>query len=239
MPPGFYRHAAWLAFFTERYVLSVFYLVYAWAYFLAIRTLWPSASAWNNADFAAFAQDVTMLLLMFSEGVTLLLGRRAEAAPKQLRELLVPLAASFFYLTYTTINNMPPWLQDSLGPENWQVPLQVAGLGVVALGAALAAWGVAYLGRSFGIFVAVRKVVMRGPYRFVRHPIYFGYLFMFAGVALTYFCPAVFILVAIHYALFFYRARLEEARLAEFSPEYREYMKHTGFLFPKFRKING
>jgi protein-S-isoprenylcysteine O-methyltransferase Ste14 len=34
------------------------------------------------------------------------------------------------------------------------------------------------LGRSFGVMPANRGIVCRGPYRFLRHPIYAGYLLM-------------------------------------------------------------
>jgi protein-S-isoprenylcysteine O-methyltransferase Ste14 len=34
------------------------------------------------------------------------------------------------------------------------------------------------LGRSFGVFPALRRTVVRGPYRFVRHPAYLGELLM-------------------------------------------------------------
>jgi hypothetical protein len=36
--------------------------------------------------------------------------------------------------------------------------------------------------------------------------------------------------------LLLYRARLEESRLSEYSMEYREYRKRTGFIFPRFRR---
>lgn len=41
---------------------------------------------------------------------------------------------------------------------------------VVQVGAKL------WLGRNFGLVAARREVVLGGPYRFVRHPMYFGYL---------------------------------------------------------------
>jgi protein-S-isoprenylcysteine O-methyltransferase Ste14 len=44
-------------------------------------------------------------------------------------------------------------------------------------------------------------------------------------------------LVPIHIALLLYRARLEEARLSEYSAEYQEYRKRTGFIFPRFRRF--
>jgi protein-S-isoprenylcysteine O-methyltransferase Ste14 len=85
--------------------------------------------------------------------------------------------------------------------------------------------------------VAVRNVVLRGPYRYVRHPIYLGYLLMFGGLAVAYPCSALFAIVPTHFGLFAWRAHLEEVRLAEASPAYREYMKHTGSIFPKLRAL--
>jgi protein-S-isoprenylcysteine O-methyltransferase Ste14 len=55
------------------------------------------------------------------------------------------------------------------------------------------------------------------------------------GVALANFSGAYFLLVAIHISLLLYRAHLEETELSEYSPEYREYIKRTGFIFPRFR----
>jgi protein-S-isoprenylcysteine O-methyltransferase Ste14 len=44
---------------------------------------------------------------------------------------------------------------------------------------------------------------------------------------------AIVVLVAMHTLLMIYRARLEERRLAEASPEYRAHLAQTGFLFPR------
>ena len=233
MSSNFYQQAAWFCAILERYVLSVFYLAYAVAYVLMTRELFLPGPAWVNADYAQFAQDASMFLLLLFEGGTLLFGRRAVTTPRNMEELVVPIVTSFFYLTYTYLGALPEWMYGNVAPDKWQWPLQFTGLGLDTLGTLISVWGVIYLGRSFGIFVAVRKVVMRGPYRFVRHPIYCGYLFMFAGLALSYFTPLVFVLVGIHYWLFIYRARLEEARLAEYSPAYQEYMKGAGFMLPK------
>jgi protein-S-isoprenylcysteine O-methyltransferase Ste14 len=76
-------------------------------------------------------------------------------------------------------------------------------------------------------------VVLVGPYKYVRHPIYSGYVLVWLGLILSHLSPAVIVIVAMHTALMVYRARLEERRLSEASPEYREYMQRTGFLFPR------
>jgi protein-S-isoprenylcysteine O-methyltransferase Ste14 len=40
------------------------------------------------------------------------------------------------------------------------------------------------LGRSFGLLPANRGLILRGPYRLVRHPMYFGYLLVHVGFLL-------------------------------------------------------
>jgi len=127
-------------------------------------------------------------------------------------------------------------LRKSLCSPDWQTPLIVIGLFLGLMGPAVAIWAVLYLGRSFGVFVVVRKAILDGPYQWVRHPMYLGYIFMLAGLVLANFSVAYIILVSIHIALLLYRARLEEARLSEHSAEYREYVKRTGFIFPKLRR---
>jgi protein-S-isoprenylcysteine O-methyltransferase Ste14 len=59
-----------------------------------------------------------------------------------------------------------------------------------------------------------------------------GLLFAEASIALA-------VLVPLQIALFAWRAKLEEARLAEFSADYRAYQQRTGFFFPRFRRMGG
>jgi protein-S-isoprenylcysteine O-methyltransferase Ste14 len=56
-------------------------------------------------------------------------------------------------------------------------PIQLFGVGI----ALVSLWT---LGRSFGLVAANRGIRVGGPYRFVRHPIYFGYLFTNVGYVL-------------------------------------------------------
>ncbi|MGE3636229.1 MAG: isoprenylcysteine carboxylmethyltransferase family protein [Sandaracinaceae bacterium] len=61
----------------------------------------------------------------------------------------------------------------------------VAGQIVFCAGAAFAALSLATLGRSFSFFPARRDIVVRGPYRWVRHPAYLGELVMGIGCAIA------------------------------------------------------
>ena len=77
-------------------------------------------------------------------------------------------------------------------------------------------------------------LVTRGPYRWVRHPLYTIGSSLFIGLGLmadNWFVAALGILAFIAMAI---RTPKEEANLIEkFGDEYREYMKHTGRFLPK------
>lgn len=232
------RKAVAASGFVERYVLSLVYLFFAWSEFHTLALLSLDSSGPAGIEGIAFIHAVkhmTLLLLQLFIGVLLLFGKNPASQPRNLRELLVPLAASFFLLTYNAIRLLPPSLRENLLPHEMQMPCAVAALVLGIVGAAISTWGVASLGRSFGIFVSVREIVLEGPYRHVRHPIYLGYFCIGAGLVLVNASVAIFVIVPIHVALLIYRAHLEETRLAESNESYREYMQRTGFIFPRLR----
>jgi protein-S-isoprenylcysteine O-methyltransferase Ste14 len=84
-----------------------------------------------------------------------------------------------------------------------------------AIGLAIAAFGKASLGRSFGLVPANRGVVVRGPYTLVRHPIYLGYLFTHAAFFTQY--PTIWngVVLVIADSALIVRALLEEKVLSE------------------------
>jgi hypothetical protein len=200
---------------------------------------WSGPPATAGAVWVETSRHLNLLLLFFFTALLLLLGRRAAVPPQNLKGILIPLATTFFNFTYSAVSWLPISLQISLCPTALQLPLAIAGFVLIVLGPAVALWGILYLGRSFGVFVEVRKVVLGGPYRWVRHPMYLGWICMYAGLALGSFSAVYFILVTIHIFLLQYRARLEEAQLSEYSADYREYLKRAGFIFPRLRRPSG
>lgn len=84
------------------------------------------------------------------------------------------------------------------------------------------------LGRSFGLLPANRGVVTRGTYRFVRHPIYLGYIMNWLGFLLASF--SLYNLWLLSALVFFQTLRiLEEEKLLKKDAQYLEYMSRTRF----------
>jgi protein-S-isoprenylcysteine O-methyltransferase Ste14 len=94
----------------------------------------------------------------------------------------------------TTLTTRPlDWLAAFLGtgmpllvhPGGHSPLPPLAGATLMVGGMLFSLWGLLALRRSFGIAAANRGVVLAGPYRLVRHPIYLGYLLVHLGFLLN------------------------------------------------------
>lgn len=85
-----------------------------------------------------------------------------------------------------------------------------------------------FLRRSFGVVPANRGVQRDGPYRAVRHPIYFGYLLTQAGFLLSCYSGWNLLVYTACWLAMILRIRAEEAVLAE-DEAYREYRKRVRY----------
>lgn len=101
----------------------------------------------------------------------------------------------------------------------------LAGLGLflIFFGNCFQAWAKLILRRSFGITPANRGVKITGAYRFVRHPMYAGYLFVHIGVLAVMFSPYNLAVYAIGWTAQILRLLAEERLLGK-DPAYRDYM---------------
>jgi len=111
------------------------------------------------------------------------------------------------------------------------------GIFLMLLGVLVRQWAIAVLGRFFSLTVRVaedHQVVVRGPYRLVRHPSYTGVLITFIGLALAVQSSgALLVLLAVFGVSYGYRMRVEErVLLSELGHDYAEYMKRTKRLIP-------
>ncbi len=114
-------------------------------------------------------------------------------------------------------------------PATWSQAVRAT----FVLGAAFAALSLFSLGRNFAVLPALRNVVVRGPYRLVRHPAYLGEGLMLMACCTTmppYVGPPVGMIVV---ALLIIRIRAEEEALRT-TPEYRRYCERVPYrLVPR------
>jgi serine phosphatase RsbU (regulator of sigma subunit)/protein-S-isoprenylcysteine O-methyltransferase Ste14 len=114
------------------------------------------------------------------------------------------------------------------GWNNWIV---YPGLLMTAAGFAIAVWARIHLGRYWSGIITLKeghKVIDRGPYRFVRHPIYTGWLLAALGTA--FFAGTADGFAGVELLLFAFVLKLQrEERLltAELGDEYRRYVERV------------
>jgi len=100
-----------------------------------------------------------------------------------------------------------------VGLLNWRegnVLWPAGGLVLVTVAAFLSLASLLSLGRSFGIRPALRRLVTRGPYHFVRHPMYLAYLIADVGYNLQEWSVGTVLLVLIGWISLIFRIQREE-----------------------------
>ena len=141
---------------------------------------------------------------------------------------LIPLMAFF------AIVRRAAGLQQTLWPRTTTVGvladlLTIAGL-VVAL------WARVTLGRNWSgrvVFKEDHELIQRGPYAYVRHPIYSGILLMGLGAAVEFGRLSGFLLVAATTAALALKWQSEERLMTRHFPEaYPEYRRRVKALIP-------
>lgn len=125
-----------------------------------------------------------------------------------------------------------PWL----GP-GWDVGLPLVGLALVVAGCLLNLAGRVALGENWADQVTLygdQRLVTRGAYRIVRHPLYASLVWMFLGAALVYADMAALAANALIFVpMMVIRARREERLLEQAFPDYAAYRARVGMLFPR------
>lgn len=120
---------------------------------------------------------------------------------------------------------------------------QITGMVVGAVGVALTFWcvfGFIRMGRGTPApFDAPRQLVIRGPYRFVRNPMYIGAATILAGVAIFYESSAIVIyavafLLVFHLFVVFYE---EPVLRRKFGPDYIAYCHRVGRWWPALHTL--
>lgn len=113
----------------------------------------------------------------------------------------------------------------------------LVGLILFSTGIFLRLWAIRTLGRFFTFEIGIRsehRIVKSGPYRWLRHPSYTGYLLLLLGVGVSL-KSGLFLLLTWPTALIFLLLRIqnEEQMLhGHFGQEFEEYQKHSKKLIP-------
>jgi protein-S-isoprenylcysteine O-methyltransferase Ste14 len=129
----------------------------------------------------------------------------------------------------------PPLLAGSkVGLPDWA---RWVGVGLGLFCVILIYWLFSSIGQGISPTVATRsehQLVTKGPYRWVRHPLYTVGTLNFIALALMADSWFIAVMAVIAFILLALRTPNEEAHLIEtFGDEYRVYMERTGAYFPK------
>ena len=124
-------------------------------------------------------------------------------------------------------------------------PIFVAGptlllicVAVTILGLLFAAWARLALGANWSGTVTIKTnhhLIRRGPYRWIRHPIYTGMLAALLATAITQGLWSGVVGFAFVFLALYRKARREELFLSqEFGEGFAEHRQHTGMFLPRF-----
>lgn len=176
---------------------------------------------------------------------SLIVRRAAKDRPRGFWENVFPLLTVFvpvlgFALMFlpqvrAVLPAYPDWFLRGLAGITPAFPfyMNLAGLTIGLFGAAFSIWAISHLRASFGLRTAVRELVTTGPYRRIRHPLYFGEIIHILGVAILAATPAAMYLYVVAVALQAMRAKIEERKFLAAVPEYAQFRRQTGFLWPR------
>ncbi len=131
------------------------------------------------------------------------------------------------------------WGFGTFSIEVGEAVVRGVGLLLVLAAQALALWGAYSLGRHLMFPVAVaegHELIVSGAFRYVRHPIYCGFLGLWIGTGLALLSWSLLLTAGLAVPCYYARARAEEALfLRHFGARYREYRASVPMLFPWFR----
>jgi len=113
----------------------------------------------------------------------------------------------------------------------------MAGMALVLAGTAVNVLGRINLGKYWANQIKIyrsHKLVRKGAFNLVRHPLYASLIWLLVGVSFIYMSYIVFLAtIFIFIPMMYYRARQEEKILGKRFREYGEYRTEVGMFFPK------
>lgn len=156
--------------------------------------------------------------------------------------LLVKNALFTVVVPGTVAGLLPYWLFGPYSPLQSSTPALVAGVGLMTAGAALyvaCVWPFATVGEGTPAPIdAPIRLVVAGPYRFLRNPMYVAVLSVIFGqsLALSLVALAIYgfgVALVFHLVVIGYEERALER---QFGDDYREYCRHVPRWIPRISR---
>jgi protein-S-isoprenylcysteine O-methyltransferase Ste14 len=124
-----------------------------------------------------------------------------------------------------------PWTITFFGKTDQALP-NLLSMACVLIGTVMMLVTIRHLGRSFSLVPQARSVVQTGPYRWIKHPLYFSEQIAILGVVLQYLTPVTVIVFVVHIGVQVCRILYEEDLLRRNCPEYSSYEASRWRLIP-------
>lgn len=203
------------------YRLGDFALAFAFAIFTAARVL-AVVSSWQHGDHLEALNHASTGIFLAISALLFLWRGPAIARAGSLLPKVVALAGTW---TVVPLIWQPiVWHADAVLLFS-SVALLLVNLFVI--------WAVWTLRRSLSIFPEARQLVRRGPYGFVRHPLYAAHMLSYSLILLPRFAPLAILLAAVGIGCELWRARNEESVLRSAFPAYDAYAAATPRFVPR------
>ncbi|MGD8835370.1 MAG: isoprenylcysteine carboxylmethyltransferase family protein [Desulfobacteraceae bacterium] len=156
---------------------------------------------------------------------------RAKNIAKGFMETAFPvIIASIPILIAFMPYSLPRWAPLS-SPSHLYFFLAIMAL--IVTGGVINLIGLLTLRRAFTIMSEARELIVKGIFRRIRHPLYTGHFIMFFGSLLLRLHTVSIIMYLLFCVGQVVRAGIEERKLMQTFPEYKDYQSRTGMFFPR------
>lgn len=140
--------------------------------------------------------------------------------------ILFVLQLGFFAFFIFEISSVDIFIKDAL---------KYIGSIPMVIGAIIIIWALINLGRNLSVLASPKegsKLITKGIYKSIRHPIYAGLIFIAFGYSIYLWSPYKLIAAFLIFLFFEIKTSYEEKKLIEQFGDYEEYKLKTGKFFP-------
>ena len=161
-------------------------------------------------------------------------SNKRRESPGQRLQHMIPAMLGFLLLFREGFGS--PWFTQVIFPDN--PVLMLVCVALTSFGLLFSVWARLALGSNWSGTVTIKanhQLIRRGPYRFIRHPIYTGMLTALLATAITQRLVSGVLGFAVVYFALYRKALREESFLSqEFGDAFAEHQRHTGMFLPRF-----